>query len=77
MCHYPDVADEWFVIEQPDPRFKGEARHLFGPFYRARVLDTATGGYLPLFRGGSLLTGRASARRAVKYGIERYRRQHP
>jgi hypothetical protein len=69
------VAEEWFVVDQPDPRFRGEGLHLFGPFYRARVLDTTTGQSLPLAKGGALLFGRSSVRRAVKYGIQRHQRR--
>jgi hypothetical protein len=71
------MATSWFPVDQPDTRFRAEGRRMFGPFYRARVLDTATGEYLPLFRGGAPLTGRSSVRRAVTYGIELYRRRHP
>lgn len=71
------MATDWFPVDQPDGRFRGEGRRMFGPFYRARVLDTATDEYVPLFRGGVLLTGRSSVRRAVTYGIERYRRRNP
>lgn len=72
------MAAEWFPVDHPDPRFRGEGQHLFGPFYRARVLDTKTGKYLPLSSGrsGGVLTGRSSVRRAVKYGIDRYVRQY-
>ena len=71
------MAQEWFVVDQPNSRFKAEARRLFGPFYRARVLDTATGEYVglanfnaPRRSVSAVLTGRSSVRRAVRYGIE-------
>jgi hypothetical protein len=71
------MAQEWFAVDQPNARFAAQARRLFGPFYRARVLDTATGEYVPLanFRAprrsvSVVLTGRSSVQRAVKYGIE-------
>ena len=71
------MAQEWFVVDQPNRRFAAEARRVFGPFYRARVLDTATGAYVLLanFRAprrsvSGVLTGLSSVRRAVKYGIE-------
>lgn len=69
------MSGEWYSVEQPDARFKAEGKHLFGPFYRARVLDSQTGEYLPLARGAMLLAGRASLRRAVKYGIDIYKRR--
>ena len=49
-----DVTNDWFLVEQPDPRFRGEGKRLLGPFYQARVLDTQTGDYLPLARGAML-----------------------
>lgn len=70
------MGQEWFVVDQPNSRFAAQARHVFGPFYRARVRDTATGGYIGLanFRNrrstSGILTGRSSVQRAVKYGIE-------
>ena len=71
------MAQEWFVVDQPNARFAAQARRLFGPFYRVRVLDTATGEYVrlanhnaPRRRVSAILTGRSSVRRAVKYGIE-------
>ena len=57
-------------------RFRVEARHYVGPFYGVRVFDTATGRMIPLARGGVFLIGRGSVNRAVKYGIQRYLRQH-
>jgi len=65
----------WFVVDQPDTRFRGEGRRLLGPFYKARVFDSQTNEYLILFRGGAPLLGRSSVRRAVKYGIERCYRE--
>lgn len=56
-------------------RFHVERRHLFGPFYSVTVMDTLEGRQVPLWRGGSFLTGKSSVRRAVKYGIERYLRE--
>ena len=58
-------------------RFRIEEQRLFGPFYRVRVYDQAAGRRVPLFRGGGMLLGRSSVRRAVKYGVERYLRSHP
>lgn len=68
------MSDDWFPVGQIDPRFKAEGRHMFGPFYRARVLDTTTGQYLQGRVGAALLTGRSSVQRAVKYGIDHYLR---
>ena len=71
------MSQEWFAVDQPNSRFSAEACRLFGPFYRARVLDTETGEFVPLanFKAprravSGVLTGRSSVRRAVKYGIE-------
>ena len=68
---------EWSVVEQPNPRFRAEGQRLWGPFYRLRILDTATGTYLPLAssRSGGVLTGRSSVSRAVKFGIQRRMRE--
>jgi hypothetical protein len=70
------VSDRWFPVEQPDSRFTAEGRHVLGPFYRARVLDTVTGQYLHGRVDTALLTGRSSVRRAVRYGIDHYLRVH-
>ena len=59
-----------------EQRFHVEERKLFGPFYRVRVIDTVAGRQVPLARGGDLLLGHSSVRRAVKYGIELYLRKH-
>ncbi len=72
------MAQEWFVVDQPNRRFAAQAQRLFGPFYRTRVFDTATGEYVLLTNGykarrrsvSGVLTGRSSVQRAVKYGIE-------
>jgi hypothetical protein len=58
-------------------RFRIEVQALIGPFYGVRVLDTTTGRRVPLARGGRMLLGRSSVRRAVRYGVERYLRSHP
>lgn len=66
------MANLWFPVDQPDPRFRAEGRRILGPFYEVRVWDAAAGRYVPLH--GALLTGLSSVHRAVKYGIERYHR---
>jgi hypothetical protein len=57
----------------PD-RFRVSEQRLFGPFYRVDVYDTVEEREVPLFRGGSMLLGRGSVRRAVHFGVERYLR---
>ncbi len=71
------MGQEWFAVDQPNSRFAAQAQHVFGPFYRARVLDTATGNYIGLANYkaprrsiSGILTGRSSVQRAVKYGIQ-------
>ena len=71
------LGQESFAVDQPDSRFEAQARHVFGPFYRARVLETATGDCIGLanYKGrrrgmSGILTGRSSVQRAVKYGIQ-------
>jgi hypothetical protein len=71
------MGRHWLAVDQPNSRFTAQARHLFGPFYRARVLDTATGEYItfPIGRGrrgrtSAILTGRSSVQRSIKYGIQ-------
>jgi hypothetical protein len=59
-----------------DDRFRVEERRYFGPFYGVRVFDRVTGRQIPLAKGGVLLIGRGSVKRAVKYGIQRYLRHH-
>lgn len=71
------MANDWFPVETGDSRFRGEGSNIFRPFYRARVLDTRSGNYIPLFRGGSFFTGKSSVRRAVKYSIDLHLRKHP
>lgn len=68
---------EWFVVEQPNPCFRAQGQRLWGPFYRVRILDSATGTYLPLgsSRSGGVLTGRSSVSRAVRFGIQRRMRE--
>ena len=71
------MGQEWFAIDQPNSRFAAQTKHVFGPFYRARVLDTATGNYIGLANDkaprrsiSGILTGCSSVQRAVKYGIQ-------
>jgi hypothetical protein len=71
------MGRHWLAVDQPNSRFTAQARHLFGPFYRARVLDAATGEYItfPIGRGrrgrtSAILTGRSSVQRSIKYGIQ-------
>ncbi len=63
-------------IAPGDDRFRVEEQRYFGPFYGVGVFDRVTGRQIPLARGGVLLIGRGSVNRAVKYGIQRYLRQH-
>ncbi len=49
-----------------DPRFDMQPGHLFGPFWSLQIVDTVTGQNLNP-RGGSLLTGYGSVRRAARY----------
>ena len=70
-------CQEWFAIDQPNSRFAAQTQHVFSPFYRARVLDTATGNYIglanykaPRRSMSGILTGCSSVQRTVKYGIQ-------
>ena len=71
------MARDWVPVDQPNTRFAAQAQRLLGPFYRARVLDTATGDYVLLAHGkaprrsvSGVLTGWSSVQRAVRFGIE-------
>lgn len=57
----------------PD-RFRVSEQRLFGPFYRVDVYDTVEQREVPLARRGSMLLGRGSVRRAVRFGVKRYLR---
>lgn len=58
-----------------DPaRFDVDEYHVVGPFYGVRVFDRLRNRKVPLARGGILLLGHGSVRRAVRYGVARYLR---
>jgi hypothetical protein len=59
-----------------DRRFDFQPRHLFGPFWSLRVIDTETQRKIGAISGG-LLTGFGSVKRQAHFGTLRYLRMTP